>query len=537
MIVLIYLLKVNLGLVAFYAFYWAFLRKNTFFQTNRFYLLCSVVASFLMPLIKVRHNYNFEYSLPLTLNELPTEVIKTVVYQPVLGSVSNRLSFHWVDLLAVIYLVGVLVFSTRFIFALVKIYFLLRDSEPIDVSETRTGRNYWLLRTNKAFSSYSFFNFLILNKEDAFYNRAVITDHEEVHIGQGHSWDIFFIEITHIFCWFNPLLLSYKESLRKLHEFIADSIVEGAEVAPYAQFLFAYNFKINASTLANDFFKDSLLKQRIQMMMKERTPLWYAAKYIFILPLVICFGYFVAAQDIRRVRINDVVPAEYVGGLINLELFFSRNFSFPEAENRAVGNIYLSFTVTKEGQVSDIHIDKGLRVDYDNETYNILSKMAEWIPAEKRKNPALSRVFLKITFNKTNEVTMQQYAADPAFRGVLIVDNEQIDYGDKLYSEDYALIVKDLDKTKVSYLRLNGSNEQLENKYGNRAKYGVDFWMDKYTMAVIVDGKEVDMKGGVTSISMEESAVEVLTPQDATHKLGKKALNGAIVIKETNSGK
>lgn len=534
MSVLIYLLKVNLILIAFYAFYWVFLRKNTFFQTNRLYLLLSVVVSFLMPLMKIRHNYTFPQKLPVTLNELPAESIKEVVYQPVFSE-NYEYVFNWMDIVSALYLAGVVVFSLRFIIALVKIYFLLRNSEPIDMSETRSGREYWLLRTNKAFSSYSFFNFLILNKEDIFYNRSIITDHEEVHISQGHSWDIFFLEITHIFCWFNPLLISYKTALTRLHEFIADSIVEGSEKIPYAEFLFAYNFRTNASPLGNDFFKDSLLKERIQMMMKTRTPLWVISKYIFILPLVVGMGYFVVAQDVRRIKDNTLLPAEFKGGIRAFETYFAKNFRYPEGK-RVEGDIYASFVVNKEGELSEFSIDKGLRSDYNGKVAQLLSSMPYWTPAERRKKAVESRVFLRITLGKSYGIIANQSNIDPAFRGVIVIDDQIISRAKKLYWEDYTSLLKsnkNLDENESTYLKLIGENQTLVDKYGEQAEFGVDFWMSKRQMLIIHNQEELNyIKGSAYSIMVEDAKVELLSPAEATKKYGEKAKDGAIIIND-----
>ena len=297
--ILLYLVKANLGLTAFYAFYWVFLRKNTFFLTNRYYLLLSVIVSFLMPLLKVKHNYNFDTPLPLTLNELPYENIKPAVYQSIMSFAGGNINF--LDILTIIYLVGVIILSTRLIYAMSKIYFLLINGEPISKEETRTGQRYWLLRSDNAFSSYSFFNFLILNRADISHNRNIITDHEEVHIGQWHSFDVLLLELVQVFCWFNPLVSFYKESLRTLHEFIADAIVEDdSEKVAYAEFLFAYNFRTNISKLGNNFFKDSLLKERISMMMRERSSMLSAVKYLLIVPILMILSYFIVAKDIRR---------------------------------------------------------------------------------------------------------------------------------------------------------------------------------------------------------------------------------------------
>jgi len=278
----------------FYGFYWVFLRRNTFFVANRMYLIGSILLAFCLPLFKVKHNYDFESTLPLTINEFSTEHISSIFYTPILGN------FNWIDLMAVIYLIGAAVILGRVIFAFIKIYNLLINGDPLGEEETREGRNYWLLNSEGTVSSYSFFNFLILNRDDLYYNRSMNTDHEEVHIGQWHSFDVLLLEFVQIFCWFNPLVESYKRSLRQIHEFIADDIVADEEKVSYARFLFAYNFKTNASSLSNNFFNDSLLKERIKMIMKKRSSVWTKTKYLLIVPLLAVIGYFVVVKDIRR---------------------------------------------------------------------------------------------------------------------------------------------------------------------------------------------------------------------------------------------
>ena len=47
-----YLLLVNLYLVLFYGFYTLLLRRETFFQLNRIYLVSAVLLSFLIPVIQ-----------------------------------------------------------------------------------------------------------------------------------------------------------------------------------------------------------------------------------------------------------------------------------------------------------------------------------------------------------------------------------------------------------------------------------------------------------------------------------------------------
>ncbi|HLW49571.1 MAG TPA: hypothetical protein VKZ78_01245, partial [Sphingobacteriaceae bacterium] len=50
---ILYLILANLYLAIFYTFYYLFLRKETFFSLNRYYLLSALLLSFLLPLANV----------------------------------------------------------------------------------------------------------------------------------------------------------------------------------------------------------------------------------------------------------------------------------------------------------------------------------------------------------------------------------------------------------------------------------------------------------------------------------------------------
>ena len=90
-----------------------------------------------------------------------------------------------------------------------------------------------------------------------------------------------------LFCWFNPVLLAYKKSIREIHEFMADHVAARHEAskAEYAMLLFSQQFGVIPSQLTNHFFDESMLKLRIKMLMKPRSPRTALYKYGFIAPL------------------------------------------------------------------------------------------------------------------------------------------------------------------------------------------------------------------------------------------------------------
>jgi hypothetical protein len=68
---LTYLLEANVNLAAAYSAYWLLLRRQTFYSTNRAYLLLSIWVSFAMPLVQLE--------LPSRKPEAPIVVTQQVL--------------------------------------------------------------------------------------------------------------------------------------------------------------------------------------------------------------------------------------------------------------------------------------------------------------------------------------------------------------------------------------------------------------------------------------------------------------------------
>jgi hypothetical protein len=68
---LLYLAKVNLYWLLFYLCYWLLLRKHTFFQWNRFYLLGSLLIAFALPAVRFAEPITTIY-VPETLYQKAT---------------------------------------------------------------------------------------------------------------------------------------------------------------------------------------------------------------------------------------------------------------------------------------------------------------------------------------------------------------------------------------------------------------------------------------------------------------------------------
>ncbi|MBC7891039.1 MAG: hypothetical protein H7Y12_02385, partial [Sphingobacteriaceae bacterium] len=246
-----YLLQANLYLALFYGFYWLWLRRETFHQLNRAYLLAAAALSLFIPVLQsdwVRSWFLTErvHEVVYTYYDLDA-VFVTALPQQAVG-------LTWGDAFAFVYMAGVLVGLGRISFQLAHLQrFLSRR-------KSTAGR-----------MAFSFFNHLVVGRHLA--GRDTILIHERVHARQLHSADVLLVELLAIFNWFNPAVYAYRQSLRAVHEFIADQHASrhAPTKADYALLLFTKQFGISPQ-LTNSFFSQSLLRRRVAMLQKAHSP-------------------------------------------------------------------------------------------------------------------------------------------------------------------------------------------------------------------------------------------------------------------------
>jgi TonB family protein len=255
-----YLILANVYLILFYGFYALLLRRETFFQLNRFYLVSSAIISFMVPLMQAEwaRNLFITQQIKQTIYHLDPVVIYQLPAAP-----SQHLTIGQV--LAIIYVGGIILLASRFILQLMVLRYNIKYNESED--------------------AYSFFKTIKLGETVS--SRSVIMAHEEVHAQQWHSADVMLIEAIMIINWFNPAVYFYRKSVKHIHEFIADrnALKSGTSKQEYALLLLSETFKTPAHELVNPFFNHSLLKQRILMLQKNNSQRTALLKYGLSAPL------------------------------------------------------------------------------------------------------------------------------------------------------------------------------------------------------------------------------------------------------------
>ena len=209
---LMYFAKVNGLIILFYLMYVVFLRKETFFTSNRWYFLTGLLLSLILPLITFTKTIwieptpipeYYEEAIPITYNTIETPTQAPLDWSLIL------MSTYFVISILIIMKIGMELVS-----------FFRRIQKQNKQKES----NYTLVDSNSAENPFSFFSYIVINK-DMFTEEELqhILTHESIHVKQKHSFDVL---IGKVFCaifWVNPIIWLYRKAMLQNLEFIADN--------------------------------------------------------------------------------------------------------------------------------------------------------------------------------------------------------------------------------------------------------------------------------------------------------------------------
>ncbi len=271
-----YIIKLNICLAVVYLFYHFLLRRLTFYNWNRWYLLGYTVLSFIIPLVNVMPSLQRQ-----NLHE--TAVIQWIPAIHFAGATQNNFleTLTLWDWAGIAMMLGALVLLIRLTIRLYSLYRIKANAQLISGDGTK------IYQLNENITPFSFGNAIFINTElhDGEELEEIIR-HEFVHIKQKHTIDIIWCELMCIINWFNPFVWLLRHSVKQNLEFIADDKVlqNGIDKTTYQylllkvvghpQFAFTHHFNFSA------------LKKRIAMMNTLKTAKIHLARFAFLLPVV-----------------------------------------------------------------------------------------------------------------------------------------------------------------------------------------------------------------------------------------------------------
>lgn len=583
-----YLILANVYLILFYGFYALLLRRETFFQLNRFYLVGSAILSFMVPLIQANwaRNLFITQQIKQTIYHLDPMVIYQIQAAP-----SQHLTIGQV--LAIIYVGGIILLASRFILQLMVLRYNIKYNESED--------------------AYSFFKTIKLG--DTLNNRGVIIAHEEVHAQQWHSADVLLIEAIMIINWFNPAVYFYRKAIKHIHEFIADrnALKTGTSKQEYALLLLSETFKTPAHELVNPFFNHSLLKQRILMLQKNNSQRTALLKYglsapLFALMLILSSATIntnkvitiisdkaeqvmmaPASPSLRNVYAavttssdgNEITttlnarpevqefkptakptpividkpdtaspsalftavetPPSFKGGTSALGTYLAQHIKYPEDLRRQnlQARVVVAFVVEPDGSLSHIHALNEQTTSAAAEAIRVIAASPKWDPGVQNGRKVRAQYTVPINFTlKDERVELPRDTAKIVLINKPLVNNDKINAVqgyNALASNNHMLHVQtfkyDTSKpgnfTTVTYLRRKSDTIETAS---NTIRIKVSPSQSMQNALYYIDGKEI------SSVEMKDinvstiQSINVLKDGSAVNLYGPKAVNGVVLI-------
>jgi len=256
-----FLIKSTICLAILYVFYHVFLQQQKIFLFNRFYLILSLGISMIIPLIDIPVRSDF--LLTENLNQFTFAAVNIVNNETIIEG--NSSLFTYQNMLTAIFIIISSVILARFVVNFFRII------EKITTSQKSYNLKTTFVLVEERVLPYSFFRYIFVNRHD--YENGKIEDdlllHEEAHCLQYHSIDILFVELLNVFLWFNPAIWFYRKAILMNHEFLADEyVLTSKDPVDYQHILLNVLLRNNSNGLISN-FKQSIIKNRINMMTKD----------------------------------------------------------------------------------------------------------------------------------------------------------------------------------------------------------------------------------------------------------------------------
>lgn len=295
--------------------YFLGLRNRRLHNYNRGYLLFSLLASVIVPLLHFQwftvrpEKVPFMHSMPL-LHSIEGPVTETSQTETSISASAPA----W-DIIALYAIAAVsLILLSALLIRVMKLLMMARSYPFERIAGVK------VIHTTLSEAPFSFFNYLfwkdtILLKSET---GRIIFRHERTHIQQRHTYDKLACRIFTCVCWFNPFYWIIQKELSTVHEFIADSnAIDDNDTDTFARMLLQSHD--NGSYLLPEHrFFSSPVKRRLTMLQTNKYTSYASLRRFAIIPLtvvaVLIFSFTTTGGDSLAVLSGSsdrsIIPAE-----------------------------------------------------------------------------------------------------------------------------------------------------------------------------------------------------------------------------------
>ena len=284
---IIYAIRWAVTLTLLYSLYRLLLRRETFHRLNRAVLLAILVVSPLLPLVPLHTDEPTAMDAVLTKIEEPlmspsadaNYADATLVAQESEEAASGL----WVRYLAYIYIIGIVVAITIYLFRLLSLARLLRRCQRI--SHPVVPKDVHLMLDMGIKQPSSWMRWIFIGPIDLKQNAETVLRHELAHVRMKHSWDVVLCDLTCCLLWCLPFAWMLRQDLVDVHEFQADEVVlqGGVTLDEYERLLVRKAVQTQILPIMNT-LRRGAVKKRFAMMHTARSSRWSRLKLLYLVP-------------------------------------------------------------------------------------------------------------------------------------------------------------------------------------------------------------------------------------------------------------
>lgn len=447
---LIYIGKTSIYLLIFILVYNLFLRRTTFFHFNRFYLLGGLILSFILPL------YQYTYDVYLPVITSPLSAHSTII------NASAETHTSPINILFIVYLVGVFILLSKLVFNSIKFYKILKNKTILKQDK------YKIIDDNDIKAPFTVKNYIFFNGNKlTLVEKELILNHEKAHIDQYHWIDLIFCELAIILQWFNPIVWQYIKIQKENHEFLADQAVIDMNISPatYRAVLINQQFQNSIFTFSNSFNITKPIN-RLKMITKSKSSPWKKVAAVAILPFI---GIFIwASAKPNYVFVNETNQVDNITTEITPDTVTKkRNYLALSAKASEEPLFIIDGKITPYKDYADLNSDKEYRTVIMNKesaikTYGDKAKNGAIVVTSKLQTIQDTSRISVITAGAVSNIGVRGMKFEEGKEPLTLIDGVEKTNNDleKLKPEEiYSVsVLKDASATKL---------------YGNKAKNGV----------------------------------------------------------------
>ena len=332
-------------LVLFYFAYYFLLRKETFFNSNRWFLLAGLVTSIVLPFVV--------YTKTVWVDPTPFLVNGSQIYTPE-PNAAESFTIDWNLALIAIYVMGFLGLLLKFAFDFYSLNSVLKGKK------VKQQADFKFVDINENIAPFSYFDYIVYNS--SLYSASElesILEHEKVHSEQNHTIDVLVSRIFCVLFWFNPIIWLYKKAILQNLEFIADSEAAQkiSDKKAYQYTLLKITTHENCVAITNHFYQ-SLIKKRIIMLNKKQSKKRNSWKFYVIIPALVAFVLLFQVEVIAKER--QQILKENSGEIASVDIYkVKKNSTDAELKEikeklKAIHNIDFEASDIKRNAESDL---------------------------------------------------------------------------------------------------------------------------------------------------------------------------------------